>query len=175
MLVGRSGKSPDMIYFGRDVDPVKHMLAYGSPVKALVHPEIGGSKSEDRAVSGTYTVDFLVRASLTVRAGSTPTAMLPSTWVASRWMSDALDPAPDDAVRANAQWTDPAFESLERRIWTLASPPPTVPFILNILGGEFRPDALENAVTLMTSSRVHVVTIDKYEVGGYEQDITGDD
>eukprot|EP00966_Prymnesium_polylepis_P309759 7156785-Prymnesium_polylepis.1 len=35
MLVGPSNQSPDMIYIDRGVDPVKHVLAYGSPVKAL--------------------------------------------------------------------------------------------------------------------------------------------
>eukprot|EP00966_Prymnesium_polylepis_P179307 4151403-Prymnesium_polylepis.1 len=43
------------------------------------------------------------------------------------------------------------------------------------VGGEFRPDDLENTVSLMTSSRVLVITIDKFEVCGYEHDISGDD
>ena len=194
MLVTTSGKSADMIYFGRDVDPIKHVLAYGSPVKALVHPEIRGSKFEDRAVSGTYR--GFSRESFSDRAcwvftgqGSTGrhvTVDLGCVKVDERSVinrsnrnhvdhnPDALDPVPDDAVPANAQWTDPSAESLERRIWTVAMPPPTLPFVLNILGGEFRPDDLQNAVSLLTSGKVLVVTIDKYEVGGYEHDITDD-
>jgi hypothetical protein len=69
-------------------------------------------------------------------------------------------------------WTNPATESLERRIWTVASPPPTQPFVLDLCGGEFGPQDLEQVTSLLSSGRMTTVIIDKYEVGGYEHDIT---
>eukprot|EP00966_Prymnesium_polylepis_P036978 857979-Prymnesium_polylepis.1 len=194
MIVGPSGKSPDMVYFGRDVDPIKHVLAYGAPVKALVHPESRGSKFEDRAVSGTYRgfsrESFSDRACWIYQgqgaAGRHVTVDLGCVKVDERSVinrcdrnhvdhnPDSLDPVPDIAVKSDAQWVDPTTESLERRIWTVATPHPTKPFIVNLLGGDLRPADLENVTTLLTSGQVVVITIDKYEIGGYEHDITDD-
>ena len=46
--------SPAMRYFGRTEVKLQAELAYGAPVKYLVHPEIRGSKFNDHALPGTY-------------------------------------------------------------------------------------------------------------------------
>ena len=43
-IVPGEGKSREMVYYGRDASPLANMLAYGAPVKYLVHPEVRDSK-----------------------------------------------------------------------------------------------------------------------------------
>jgi hypothetical protein len=55
VIVPGTGKSRDMVFYDRDAPlPMSCMLAYGSPVKYLLHPEVRDSKFDDHALPGIY-------------------------------------------------------------------------------------------------------------------------
>ena len=55
VIVPGTGKSPDMVFYGREAPlPLSCLLAYGSPVKYLLHPEVRDSKFDDHALPGVY-------------------------------------------------------------------------------------------------------------------------
>jgi len=143
--------SRDMIYYGRTSESHVYFLAYGAPVKALVHPEVRDSKYEDHAITGIYrgpswtnnaetscwisvgkgtiirhvTVDIgcirIDERQVVARISRTHPCHQPKA-------IGAATPVADPDLR---DWVHPAFQSRNSSfVWTTASAAPTRPFFI---------------------------------------------
>ena len=197
-IIPPGGRSRDMIFYNTDsTKDLMCMMAYGAPVKFLVHPEIRDSKFDEHAVAGVYrgpsrddesphrclvsTGSGALLRHVTVDVGC---LRVDERAIMDRMNRDhpslqphALTTPPPSSPPDFSRWLNPGLESYTvLDTWTASSPLPTSETIVVIGSGNARDGDVRDhllSISRQAGHPVHVVIIDKAE-GGYEHDWTVD-
>ena len=183
-----TGQSRDMIYYGRTADCLTSMIAYGSPCKTLVHPEIRVSKFDDHAVPGWYAGpsredESEQRCWIWIGQGATGKyatcdigcSRFDERQVLARCdrnhptlQPHALDQTVKAPVPDFSRWHDNANQSrASTYVWTYAGVQPDQEYVLYLCGGHSREGDVESHIHDITNGRVMTVVIDPAR-GGYQ-------
>ena len=192
-IVKYDGKSRDMIYYGTDTPQgLTCMMAYGAPVKYLIHPEVRDSKFDEHAVAGVYrgpsrddesehrcwvsTNHGVLLRHVTVDIGC---MRIDERAVLARcdrnhpeFQPFAIETVKPEAAPDFSRWLNPSQESYAvLDLWTSESPLPTGTTVLILGAGKSRDNDIRDWILKMRKRQISVVVIDKC-LGGYEHDWT---
>ena len=185
-----------MALYGTTNDTLTVYLAYGSPVKYLVHPEIRDSKFNLHALPGSYRGpsrqdETLSRAWVWTGAHGSAAGRHVTVDIAAMRIDErsvlarcdrnhpshnpaAIDPTPEGSASLGSfeEWHHAPTQSRDYEyVWTAGSDMPTRPFLLALGSGRARADDLKGSMVNAHDDALEVVRID-LSIGGYEHDWT---
>ena len=156
-----------MLYYGKTSESHIYFLAYGAPVKALVHSDVRDSKYDDHAITGIYrgpswTNNSSTSCWISVGKGTVirhvtcdigcvrvderqVVARISRTHPCHQPKAISTDaPVADIDLR---NWVHPALQSRNSSfVWTAASAAPTRPFMIYYGGGDASDEGLAGAL-----------------------------